>query len=189
MRIAFRNLERRMIGRMEIDPDARPTRVRPPGAERDVFLEWEGAVDDAGRLRKCVVCGCGDLFREKVFPQVTGLVVVLAFTGATVGVFGSVLSRQQTITTPLLAVMVAVLLADVGILLFARSRLVCYRCRTSYHDVPIARYHRSWDRGVADRYAPPHSARGRNGDEPAEAAEPPPIAASGQAPPARAGEA
>jgi hypothetical protein len=39
---------------------------------------------------------------------------------------------------------------------------VCYRCRTSYHDLPIARYHRSWDRGVADRYPAP----GAEADEP-----------------------
>ena len=151
MRIEWRDERRRRIGRVEIDPALRPTRapiiergIHTP--EREAFLQWEGALDDAGQLRKCLACGCGDLFKEKAFPQVTGLVIVLAFVGAIVG------ALQLATNLPVQLLLIVVLIIDVAILLFSNRRLVCYRCRSSYHDVPIARYHRSWDRSVADRY-------------------------------------
>ncbi|MHC4217612.1 MAG: hypothetical protein ACYSU7_04065 [Planctomycetota bacterium] len=148
MRIDVRDAERRGIGRIEVDPARRPTRVRLEDTGRDVFLDWDTALDDAHRLRRCVVCGCNDLFKAKAFPQITGFVVVLAFAGAIVGAL-------QLVDTLTLIAMVVVLVADVSILLFTRQRLVCHRCRSSYHGLPIARYHRRWDRAVAERHAPP----------------------------------
>lgn len=148
MRIDVCDAQRLRIGRIEVDPARRPTRVRLETTDREVFLDWDTALDDAKRLRRCVVCGCNDLFRAKVFPQITGFVVVLAFAGAILGALGQV-------NTPTLIAMVAVLAADVSILLFSGQRLVCHRCRSSYHGLPIARYHRRWDRAVAERHAPP----------------------------------
>ncbi len=118
-----------------------------------MFLDWDTAIDDAGHLRRCVACGCQDLFRAKAFPQVTAVVVVFAFAGAAIGALG------LATTPPILIAMVAVLVADVAILLFSRQRLVCHRCRTSYHGIRIARYHRSWDRGVAERHTQTHPVR------------------------------
>ena len=146
MRIELRDAERRKIGRIRVDPARRPTRVRLEDSDREVFLDWDTAIDDAGHLRRCVACGCQDLFRAKAFPQITAVVVVLAFAGAAIGALG------LATTPPILIAMVAVLIADVAILLFSRQRLVCHRCRTSYHEVRIARYHRSWDRAVAERH-------------------------------------
>ena len=154
MRIDVRDAQRRRIGRIEIDPTRRPTRVHLEESDREAFLDWDSALDDASHLRHCVVCGCHDLFRTKAFPQVTGLVVVLAFAGAAIGALGLVAT-----TPPILITMVAVLVADVSILIFSRHRLVCYRCRSSYHDLPIARYHRGWDRAVAERHDPAAPAR------------------------------
>lgn len=168
MRIEWRDERRRKIGRVEVDPApapapppaqaplaTRPTRapiiergVHDP--QREAFLQWEGALDDAGQLRKCLACGCPDLFKEKAFPQVTGLVIVLAFVGAIVGGLG------LATNLPVLLLLIVVLVLDVAILVLSHRRLVCYRCRSSYHDVAIARYHRAWDRATADRYpAPP----------------------------------
>jgi len=124
----------------------RPTRVSVDGSKREVLLDWEGAVDDSGHLRKCLVCGCGDMFREKAFPQVTIVVIVLAFAGAALGVL-------NLVTTPILIAMAVVLVVDVAILLLARQRLVCHRCRSTFTQLPIARYHSTWDRATADRYA------------------------------------
>jgi hypothetical protein len=151
MRIDWRDERRRKIGRVQTDPVGRPTRapIFEPGIhepQREAFLQWEGALDDAGQLRKCLACGCDDLFREKAFPQITGLVIVLAFVGGIVGALG------LATNLPVLLLLIVVLVLDVSILLFSRRRLVCYRCRSSYHDLPIARYHRAWDRSVADRY-------------------------------------
>lgn len=149
MRIELRDLDRKRIGRVDVDAARRPTRVAVPAAGREVFLKWDTALDDAGQLRRCVVCGCSDLFSEKAFPQVTGFVVVFAFAGAVVGALG------YANTPPVLIAMLAVLVLDVAIFIFSRRRLVCYRCRSSYHRLPIARYHGTWDRPTAERHAPP----------------------------------
>lgn len=146
MRIVLRNLARQRIGRVEVIESQRPTRVHIEPAAREVMLDWEGAVDDAGHLRKCLACG-GELFREKAFPQITLLVVVLAFAGALLGILGLV-------TTPTLIAMAVLLIIDIAILVLARQRLVCYRCRSTYSDTPMARYHRTWDRATAERYPP-----------------------------------
>lgn len=140
---------RRKLGEVDIDLSQRPTRLRPAGMQRDLFLQWDGVLDDSGQLRTCLACGCHDLYAEKAFPQVTGFVVVLAFTGAALGLLG------QNIPLPVLVGMTVVLIADVAILVFSKRRLVCYRCRSVYRDLPIARYHRSWDRSIAERYPPP----------------------------------
>lgn len=152
MRIELRDEHRRRVGSAIVEPAERLTRVeverrgRPEPGE--AFLIWDSALDDAGQLRRCVACGCGDLFREKAFPQITGLVVVLAFAGALVGLFG------LATNLPVLILMIMVLAVDVAILLFSSRRLVCYRCRTVYRDLPIARYHRPWDRATAERHPP-----------------------------------
>jgi hypothetical protein len=165
MRIELRDTNRRWIGQVAVDPAQRPTRVRVAGrargagrvrgagralaadGPRELFLEWDTALDDAGHLRRCVMCGCPDLFAEKAFPQVTAFVVVLAFAGAVVGALG------YATTPPVLTAMAVVLVLDVAIFMFSRRRLVCYRCRTSYHDLGIARYIKGWDRATADRHA------------------------------------
>ncbi len=156
MRIAVRDLQRRRRGVIDVDSDARPTRVSLPHGVDEVFLTWESAIDDDSNLRRCAVCGCPDMFREKAFPQVTGFIVILAFAGALVGILGLA-------TTALLIAMAAVLVLDVAILLFSRRRLVCYRCLSSYHDLQIATYHRGWDRSMAERFpAPPRLANSAN---------------------------
>jgi hypothetical protein len=156
MWIELRDENRRRIGRVQVDPSQRPTRAtataRSSSEEREVFLNWDTAVDDSGQLRRCVGCGCTEMFRERAFPQVTAVVVVLAFAGAIIGALG--LAEN----TPVLIAMAVVLVLDVAILLFSRRRLVCYRCRSTYHDLPIARYHRPWDRSRADRVTTQHVA-------------------------------
>lgn len=170
MRIELRDQQQgRRIGRIDVDPAQRPTRVgvmdASNGTLREQFLNWEAAVDDAGRLRRCVACGCTELYREKAFPQITGIIVVLAFVGAVIGLLGFV-------NTPVLTLMIVVLVVDTGILLFSRQRLVCYRCRSSYHGLPIARYHRYWDRATGERYPQPATSSNGQG-QPSQAPLPP----------------
>jgi hypothetical protein len=172
MRVELRDDRRRRIGRVAIDPAQRPTRVTvqtphraarstSTGAAeavgvREVFLNWDSALDDAGQLRRCVACGCPELFREKAFPQVTAIVVMLAFVGGIIGALG--LAENL----PFLIAMAVVLVLDVAILVFSRRRLVCYRCRSTYHHLPIARYHRGWDRSRAERFPPEPIESNRN---------------------------
>lgn len=168
MRIDVRDEKRQRIGQLEVDPSSRPTRARTEPHRREVFLQWESAVDDAGHLRRCVVCGCTDLFAEKAFPLVTGVIVVLAFAGFIVGAMGFLGMIEFAQSPVMLYSMSAILVLDVGLLLFSRRRLVCYRCRSSFHRLKIARYHRSWDREVAEKYPKPRL----TGIEPEEDVEP-----------------
>ena len=132
---------------LDVDPVRRPPRVRDLEDTRNVFLDWDQALDDDGQLRRCLVCG-GPLYRRKALPQLTGFVVVLAFALALVGILGF------ADNIALLIGMSFVLLVDIGILLFARTHLDCYRCGASHRRLPIARYHRPWDRATANRNRP-----------------------------------
>ena len=88
MIVRLRDQYRRRIGRLILPDDARPTRARLEESDREVFLHWDGAVDDAGKLRRCLGCSCQDLFQERAFPQVTAFVVVMAFAGAVISILG-----------------------------------------------------------------------------------------------------
>ncbi|MCA9289756.1 MAG: hypothetical protein KDA25_01435 [Phycisphaerales bacterium] len=147
MLLDYRDASRRKIGRLMVDTAQRPTRVRFDDG-REVFLHWDNAVDDAGQLRRCVACGCPNLFRDRAFPQVTSFVVILAFAGAIISALGLA-------TPPILVAMSVVFVLDVSIFLFSKRRLTCYRCRSTYRQLPIAPYHRNWDRAIAEKHPPP----------------------------------
>lgn len=123
--------------------DAGPSASRETGVDR--FLNWDGAIDDGGHLRKCVICGCDRLYRRKVLPQVTPFVVLLAFAGAIIGLLG------YTNNPLMLPGLVVLLVIDVATLALARERLVCYRCGSVYSKLKIARYHHRWNRSEAER--------------------------------------
>ena len=107
-------------------------------------MHWDATVDDSGRLRCCVVC-TGDLYRERAYPQITGVVIALAFAGGIAGVAGFLT------TWVMLSAMVLVLLFDVAILIFDKPRLVCYKCDTRFKETPIAPHFQAWDQHHADQ--------------------------------------
>ena len=72
--------EKQKKGAFEVDVDEQPTMVVVAPSENELFLKWDSTLDDSKRIRECVVCG-GDLYKEQIFPQVTGIVIVLAFAG------------------------------------------------------------------------------------------------------------
>jgi hypothetical protein len=142
----LRDARRAPLGRAQIDVPARPVRVRVVdrhGVEHEVYLQWEGAVDDAGQLRTCVSCGCAHLFRQRTLPRFTPFVLVLAAAGFVLGVLGY--SNDPVV----LAGLIALLVLDVGTLFFARTLLVCYRCRSRFGRVPVARYIARWNARTA----------------------------------------
>jgi hypothetical protein len=146
MDIQIRDRSRQPIGMAQVDPAARPMLVRaigPNGTERETYLDWEHALDDAGQLRSCVACGCQRLYRRRTLPRYAPFALVLAGAGVVAGVLGY--SSDPIV----LAAMVALLVLDGAVLVLARVQLVCYRCGTAYGGAPIARYHRPWDGRVA----------------------------------------
>lgn len=148
MRIELYDNQRRMVGEIEIDPAEQPSRARLTDQDREVFLNWDTALDDAGQIRRCLSCGCRDMFREKAFPPIVGVIVVLNYAALLSSLFGAAENVFVWIG------MIVLLMLGLVMLVSSKTRLVCYQCRTSFYDLPIARYHRSWDRAIADRHPP-----------------------------------
>lgn len=152
----LRDASRRRIGRATIDPAQRPVRVRieaGPRSGEQVYIDWEGALDDAGHLRRCVSCG-GSLYRAKRLPQVTPFLSGLLVVAVVVAALGHSTSAW------LVAGIVALAAVDLAILLLARPRLVCYSCASAFSRTPIARYITRWDSRAA------RAARPRGADQP-----------------------
>ncbi len=150
MRIELRNLAGRRLGQIDVDPLTRPVRVAlpraaHPGESTDVFLRWDEAIDDAGALRRCVICGCDELYVRKSTPQVTPFIILLAFIGALVAALGFANHPAA------IAALILLLVVDIATLIVARRRLHCYRCHATFTGATIARYMRPWDRAVVER--------------------------------------
>ena len=130
--------------RFSVNLNEQPVKIflEPSGGE--IFLDWDATVDDSDRLRQCIVCS-NDLYRERAFPQITGIVIVLAFAGGIAGVVG------YLTTWSMLSAMVVVLLIDIAILVFDRPRLVCYGCGTRFKNTAIAPHFHSWDQLRAEQ--------------------------------------
>ncbi|MCZ6836176.1 MAG: hypothetical protein O7G85_10415 [Planctomycetota bacterium] len=150
MRIELRDEFRTMVGEVKIDPAQQPSRARLTDQDREVFLNWDNALDDASQLRRCLSCGCRDMFREKAFPPIVGVIVVFNYAGLIVGIFGGAENLFVRMG------MIILLVTGLVVLRLSRTRLVCYHCRTSFYDLSIAQYHRSWDRSIADRHPARH---------------------------------
>ena len=130
--------EKQKKGAFEVDVDEQPTTVVVATSENELFLKWDSTLDDSKRIRECIVCG-GDLYKEQNFPQVTGIVIVLAFAGAVAGIIGLVT------TWVMLIAMSVVLILDILILFVVKTRLSCYSCNSRFSQTNIAQYHRAWD--------------------------------------------
>jgi hypothetical protein len=141
MDMELHDARRSFVGRAAVDALARPVRVRVAhrGQEHDVFLQWDGAVDDAGQLRTCIACSCPHLYRQRTLPQFTPFVLVLAAAGFVIGMLG------YSSNPIVLAALIALLVLDVAALIFARTVLVCYRCRSRYGRTRVARYIARWN--------------------------------------------
>jgi hypothetical protein len=156
VRILIRDRQRRRLFEVAIDPEHPPTVVRDPrgeGARDDageVCLNWDQARDDQGRLRRCPVCGCRELYVRKDFHQVTGLAIVLLAAVVAMVLFG----MRQVFTAAL--VLAGVVLLDVIIYFFSGRCLVCYRCRSEFRDTPIDRHHQPWDLSIGEKYRTAH---------------------------------
>ncbi|MBM4111275.1 MAG: hypothetical protein FJ254_07980 [Phycisphaerae bacterium] len=72
-------------------------------------------------------------------PRLTIIVAVLALSVVAVGLAGY--------GTPTIVVATLLVVAAIDVVLWMRSewRLNCYRCRSTFRGMSIARYHRSWD--------------------------------------------
>jgi hypothetical protein len=111
---------------------------------------WSRAIsaDDlqGGRPDRCLVCGCGDLWRQKDFPQKLGLGMVG---------LGALLSTiAWTLYMPLTAIGVLLGFAFVDLLLytFMPDVLVCYRCAARHRHAMLDAEHPRFNLETAERY-------------------------------------
>ncbi len=158
MRIDVRNTQRERLFTVDVDPDNPPAVVRPGGAGvetdksepvrdgKEVYLNWEQAVDDQGHLRRCPVCSCRELFARKDFPQVTGFLIVVGAAIVAMGMFGAGWVVEAFV------VLGAVAVIDAAIFIFTKRCVVCYRCRSEFRDLPIRRDHPTWELSIGEKY-------------------------------------
>lgn len=148
MRITANNLDREPLGVAVVDVASRPARARLRPADREIDLNWQNAVDEQGRLRRCVVCGCREIFRRRDFPQRFGLMLVIAAAIASV----ILLARGQALWS--MCVLLAAVVIDRIVYVFTKECLVCYRCRSEFRDVAIDASHEQWDLAIGEKYRP-----------------------------------
>ena len=147
MRIDLCNLRREPLFSVQVDADRPPSVVKPPAGGQEIYLDWDQALDDHGHLRRCPACGCRELFVRKNFPQVTGLlIVVFAVVVATYLALG----KRHVIAAA--CVLMAVALIDAIVYLFTGKCVVCYRCRSTYRDLPIGKDQRGWELSTGEKY-------------------------------------
>jgi len=137
MRIDVHNEDRLPIGWAEIDlNNDRPEEITLrafDGGQRTHRLHWDNALDESNHLRRCIACGCRELFVRKDFPQRLGLALVIV--AAVVSVF--LFAIDYVVTS--IAVLAAAVVIDSIIYYFTPRCVVCYRCRTEYRDLEISR--------------------------------------------------
>lgn len=148
VRMKIRDKSDETIFGVEVDLAKPPPMVKRPDQNGALMsLDWDRALDDNRRLRRCPVCGCPDLFVRKQVPQLTlfAAPIVAAIVAMVLYGFGML--------WPALAVLAVVVLVDLGIFLYIPRVLECYRCHTQFRGMPISHRHPRWEKGLADRYA------------------------------------
>ena len=107
----------------------------------------EGGSDfDGEYCRRCRVCGCEDLWRQKDFPPAIGLGFV---------VVGGLLSTiAWAMHEPLwsLGILIFFALIDLVLYTFMKDMLVCYRCRARHRKTALDEAHTAFDLELNERY-------------------------------------
>lgn len=149
VQIHLKNNEGQSLPRMDIDPD-QPPRMVPDSAASDsgseMYLQWDGAIDDEGHLRQCPACSCNELFVRKDVPQVTTFTLIVLAAVISAAFFAA----DKVIVS--IVVLLVVILVDVLIYFFAGRTLVCYRCRSEFEQLPIASTQKPWEAQTGERY-------------------------------------
>ena len=148
MRISANNLDREPLGSVVVDDSIRPAQAALRETGQTLDLHWAGALDEQGRVRRCVVCGCREIFKRYDFPQRFGLLLVIGAVVACV----ILLIRGQVLWA--MGVLLGTVVVDRIVYLFTRECLVCYRCRSEFRDVKIDETHESWDLSIGEKYRP-----------------------------------
>ena len=141
MRIDVHDRRGRPRIRIRVDPANPPSVVRTAEPESTaIALVWNQATDDRGQLRRCPVCGHGELFVRRAIPQVTWFAVVVGL-----GLAAVLFTYGKALSTPALIALALLLVADVLIWRYAPRTIVCYRCDARFSQTPIPQGLKPWD--------------------------------------------
>jgi hypothetical protein len=151
MRIDIYDEAGRRVAKVQVDPKSPPATISargPGGAVHERYLDWDKALDDEGRVRKCPACGCEELYVRRLFPPLTGFVIVLVVALLCLALYG-----LEVVNLPTLLVATGLLVAaHVAFTLLSPRFLVCYRCFSRYYDAGISRDRQEWDAAIAGKY-------------------------------------
>jgi len=148
MLISANNLDREALGSAVVDESAKPTQATLRGTNQRIDLHWAGAFDEEGRVRRCVVCGCREIFKRYDFPQRFGLALVL------IAIIACVVLLIEGQVLWAMGVLLGTVVIDRIVYVFTRECLVCYRCRSEFRDVKVDKSHASWDLSIGEKYRP-----------------------------------
>jgi hypothetical protein len=95
---------------------------------------------------RCLVCGCGDLWRQKDFPQGLGLLLV------GLGALGSTIAWAYWRPVLAIGILMGFALADLLLYTLMKDVLVCYRCRARHRNAHLDEEHPRFNLEVAERY-------------------------------------
>lgn len=115
-----------------------------------VHCDWErdegtkDYVDDY--CRRCRVCGCEDLWRQKDFPPALGLGFVV------VGGLLSTIAWAQHRPVWALGILMFFALIDLLLYTFMNDMLVCYRCRARHRKTALDEAHLGFNLELNERY-------------------------------------
>ncbi|MEZ6132114.1 MAG: hypothetical protein R3C59_25925 [Planctomycetaceae bacterium] len=124
------------------DPASAPVKCSHCDWQRD-----EGATDfDGEYCRRCRICGCSDLWRQKDFPPGLGLAFVAA------GGILSTIAWANHEPTWALGILMAFALVDMLLYAFMSDMLVCYRCRARHRRTDLDENHTAFNLEVDERY-------------------------------------
>ena len=131
----------------------KPARGEATAASRGVMCTdcgWTKAVvagDISGATpTRCLVCGCGDLWRQKDFSPKVGVTIVA------IGIAISTWFMMQMQPEWSLGTLMAFALADMVMYAVMRDCLVCYRCHARYRGIPRLKQVAAFDLEVNERY-------------------------------------
>jgi hypothetical protein len=110
----------------------RLTPLRPPEAD--------------GKLRACLVCGNGELYRKKDFPHALGMAIL------TVACLASAVTYALYYQWLTWAILIGSALFDGLLYLWVGDVVVCYRCGAQFRNLGSEKKFAPFELGTAERY-------------------------------------
>lgn len=132
------------LKRTSSDPKPREAAVRCQNCE---WSRDEGMADFNGEFcKRCRICGCDDLWRQKDFPPALGLVMV------GLGILLSTIAWANHEPEWALGILMAFALVDMVLYTYMTDMLVCYRCRARHRKTALNEDHTGFNLELSERY-------------------------------------